>query len=748
MICKENKVLEFRVEIQSTISNQKLQIPIIFIIISTIAIFYILKKLGKNMKIHQKYFILCLISILSSVHHMQTTISTDVIKAHDDRMSMDVNNLEKLAMVYPKSVDEIKQSTTAAIALIQQEFATIIALQDRTFDNTMRALDISYSKVKAFMSILGMLKYLHPDASIREAAHTATTRLNDVLIDLSMDPALYQAVQNYYNNNRPQETLETADELLITDFLKSCKRSGLHLPQSVLDQIKILSKELAVMEQDFIVNINNDNSTISVTREELEGLNADFINNLKKDGDLYIVPCNQVHYIPIMTQCLVSQTRKKLYFAMTNRVYPANDTLLISILTKRQQLATLLGHKNFACVDLEQTSAKTIETVEQFLLQLAHTTSQKAAQECTLLKTDLPEGIQLQAHGCFNAWDYPFVSAEYNKKHFSIDETLIAEYLPVEKIIDGIFQIYQNVLGLTFKKVTPAWSWHEDVYLIEIYRQSSQELLGYLFLDLYPRPNKYSHACVIPQFYSYNIAGKNCTSIATLIVNVPQPSGDKPALLRHSDAVTFFHEFGHAMHHVLGRTQHPGQSGTNVAVDFVETPSQMFEQWMFEPAILAQVSGHYQTHEALPADIIDKKIKLRQTDSGYLCLRQCMIALFALHTMTDNALSYDPAALWKSLHEKYALPLIGYEDNNHWYTTFGHLASDLYAAKYYSYLWTEVFALDLFSEIKKHEFNPEYSAKVIQLLSAGGSSDAQVLLKDFLGREPNQNAFLTKLGLQ
>lgn len=710
------------------------------------------------MKTHQKHLFFYLMILYSCFTTTQEIINAEIIKAHDTRMSIDVNNLEKLASVYPKTVDEINQWTQAAIALVQKECAIIIAQQDRTFNNTMRALDLSYNKLKTFASIVGLLEYVHPDQSIREAAHEATTILNNVLIDLLMDPAMYQAVQNYYDSNRQNEILSNEDELLITEFLKSCKRSGLHLPQSILDQIKAVSKELAVMEQDFMVHINTDNTTITLTRKELDGLHTDFIDRLKKEGDLYIIPCNRVHYIPIMTECTVEQTRKKLYFAMNNIVYPANETLLISILEKRQQLAELLGHKNFASLDLEQTSANNIETVEQFLQQLAHTTSQKATQECALLKTDLPEGVMLQENGCFNAWDYAYVNAAYNKKHFSIDESLIAQYLPLEKVIDGIFKIYQKVLGLTFKKVKPLWVWHEDIYLIEIYRQQTQELqtqelstpelLGYLFLDLYPRPNKYTHACVIPQFHSYKIEGNNCSSISALIVNVPQSSGDTPALLRHNDAVTFFHEFGHAMHHVLGRTKHPGQSGINVAVDFVETPSQMFEQWMFEPTILAHISGHYQTNESLPTDIIDKKIKLRQSDSGYLCLRQCMLALFALHTMTNNSSSYNPAALWKSLHETYAQSLIGYEENNHWYTTFGHLAAGNYAAKYYSYLWTEVFALDLFSEIKNHDFSAEYNTKVVQLLSAGGSIDAQLLLQEFLGRKPHQEAFLTKLGLQ
>ncbi len=693
-------------------------------------------------------FILSVFLMKNLTSSTENKMNFNALKNHNDLMSMDVNNLEKLTMIFPKSVQEINDWTTSAIDLIHQEVDQILAVQNPTFENTMRALDISFNKFGNYVSILATLNNVHPDTTIRDTALAAEKTLREVAIDLSMNAELYQLIQNYYDNYSQKEKLTSEDKLLITDYLKACKRKGLHLPATVLEQAKKIAKEISALEQDFSVTINNDDTSIQATKEELLGVNENFIKSLEKDGDAYIVPCKLSTFLPVITECSVEATRKRIFFARSNIAYPQNEMLLTQLLKKRHEFATLLGYPSFASLDLEQTSAKNITNIQNFLTPLAETCLKKIDQEFAQLKNDLPEGIQLQKNNTFNQWDYPYVYTQYKKKYFSIDESAIAEYFPVQKVIDGIFIIYQNFLGLTFKKVTPQWSWHEDVMLIEIYRQSSQELLGYLFLDLYPRANKFSHACVQPIIASHNNDHKNITSVATLITNFPKPSADAPALLKHSDVVTFFHEFGHAMHNVLSRTQHPGQAGLNVALDFVETPSQMFEQWMYEPEMLSLVSGHYKTHEPLPKEIIEKKIKLRQANSGHTTLRQCMIGLFALQSMSNNDLSYNPALLWKSLDQKYLSKFMKYEDNNHWFTTFGHLASDTYASKYYSYLWTEVFALDLFASIKKNNFNPEYSQKVIKLLSAGASVEPEILLEEFLGRKPNQTAFLSVLGLE
>lgn len=691
------------------------------------------------------------VSLLLTLNTDSPITPTDTLtitpSEYDTRIHSNINTLDKLAHVFPKNVEEVNTLSQAAIDFTNQAIDEILNVTTATFDNTVRACDIAINKLKGFDSLIYTLGYVSPDTAVREAALEASTVMQQVAIDFFMNQSLYQKLMNYYENEFKNENLSDKQKLITTDYMRSFQRLGLHLPEATQKQIKQLKKDIIALEQEFLVTINNDSSYITVTHEELAGIDENFISQLESTNGIYKVPCKLSTAMPIMTNCSISETRKKMFIARNNIAYPTNEEKLIEFLKKRHELAELLGYENYASFDLSQTSAQNVENVENFLLPLAETCMKKQIAEGEKLQQELPTGVELQDNNTFNPWDYFYTYNNYIKKHFDIDENTIAEYFPAQKVIDGVFIIYQNFLGLTFKQVQPTWSWHEDVMLIEIYRASSHELLGYLFLDLYPRDNKYSHACVIPQIVSYDQDGQQNTSITTLITNVPKPSADKPALLKFDDVVTFFHEFGHAMHSVLSRTPHPGHSGINVAADFAEVPSQMFEQWMFEPDMLNIISGHYETGEALPQEIIENKIKLRSSNSGYCILRQVMIALFALRLMTNEELSYNPKALWKSLHNKYLSSFFKYEEQFNWFATFGHLAHDGYAAKYYSYLWTEVFAIDLFADIKKHNFNTEARKKAIDLLEAGGSIEAEKLLENFLGRKPNQKAFLSALGL-
>jgi len=672
-----------------------------------------------------------------------------IIQEYNATISANVNSREKLAQIYPKTVEEIQTWTAAALQIARQETQEILAIANKTFANTMQALDISSHKLQDLYAILNILSFTHPDQAIRDAVREAIKDIQTASIDLYVNPTLYHAIQEYADHFQQLETLTPEDQLLLDGFLESCKRSGMHLPEAQLNQVKQLSKELAALEQDFLININNNNDFITVTKDALEGLPDSFINQLTCNDDAYQVPVNFSTYITVMTECTVASTRKALYLTRKNMAYPENDTVLIELLTKRDELAAILGYPSYAAMDLSRTSAETIENVETFLTAIADTAQQKAQKEIAQLTTDLPDGITSNENGTLNPWDYGYSTTHYNKKHYNVDESAIAEYFPTENVIDGIFDIYQNFLGLTFKKVTPVWSWHEDVYLIEIYRQSSGELLGYLFLDLYTRPNKYPHACVAEQIGSSAIGDKNKTSVAVMITNFQKPSQDTPSLLKHNDIVTFFHEFGHAMHFVMGRTKHASHAGFNVSCDFAEVPSQMFEEWMFEPEIVAKMSQHYQTKQPLDSETIQKSLALRQAESGFHTLRQCMYALFALRLMTNSDLSYKPAELWQSLDSRYFSDLLKYEPTIHDYAAFGHLAAaELYGAKYYSYLWTKVFAIDLYAQIKQNNYNGQYSEKVRQLLSAGGSVPSYDLLTAFLEREPNQDAFFAALGLK
>ena len=659
-----------------------------------------------------------------------------------------VDSLEQLAKIYPKNPDDAAQWTELTLALAQQEIEKIIAIKEKTFENTVQALDVISLKFKDIIETFEMLQFVHPDKTMRDALKNSVTLLKDAAIDFSMNPKLYQAIQSYADQNHDHEILDEQDQRLFQDLMNGFKKYGLHLPAETQEKIKNASKELEQMRQNFANNINISNPKITVDKADLAGLDENFIESLKKDGDLYILGTDVPTYIEIIGNCSIEKTRKAIYFLRNNKAYPENDILLTQIVQKQDEIAQLLGYENYATLDLKNTAASTIENVQKFEDNILRPALAKAKKELEIIKADLPEGIICNADGTLNPWDYGYAATLYEKKHFNIDENKIAEYFPTDKVIEGIFTIYQNFLGLTFQKITPLWSWHEDVQLIEIHRTSSGELLGYIFLDLYPRDNKYGHACHAGHSSSYRINGKNSPSVATLICNFPKPCGNTPGLLKHNDVVTFFHEFGHGMHEILGKTKHVGQSGTSVARDFVEVPSQMFEQWMHEPEMLALVSSHYQTGEALPQEIIEQKIKLRKFYSGFGITRQCMIGLFALQLMTKEGLSYNPSALWKSIYEQNWKDLIAYQENNHWYATFGHLINPGYLSKYFCYLWTEVIALDLFSEIKAHGYNQEYQNKAIMLLSAGDSVDAITLTQNFLGREVSQEPFFKILGLK
>lgn len=680
----------------------------------------------------------------------QEKITINSVQKLNALMNTPVDTLDKLAAIFPKSVEQINEWTESGMQLAQQELDTILAIpaQERTFNNTARALDISKNKVNRLSWMFDLIGKTSPDNEIRETAQTAQTHIEQFLVDLYLNPALYQAFQEYLAHHHKQETLNNENNYFLDETIKGFKREGLHLPSKQLAKAKRLKKELVKLGNNFVANISADLRTISVTLDGLAGFSKDFIAGLKKEGNHYLLGPDVPTYQEVMQKCRVSETRHALFLAYENIAYPSNDALLKEIIQKRDTLAKLLGYKNFASLDLENTMAKNETTVETFLQGLINASSKKAQKEFALLKQNLPEGVSVNDDGTLNPWDYIYAVDAYKIKNFSIDESKIAEYFPIQKVLVGIFKIYQKFLGLTFKEVQPSWSWHQDVRLIEVYRQTSHEFLGYIFLDLYQRPNKYSTGWCQEVVRSFKPSGENIPMVSTVITSFPKPIEDKPALLKHANVITFFHEFGHAMHEILGRTEHAKFSGWEVKSDFVEMPSMMFETWMFEPEILRLVSGHYQTGEPLPTSIIQKKVDLKHLNTGHRVLEGCVSALLSLQLAQDTPLSKDPAALWHSLYKQHFASLLRIDPDDHDYASFNHLAQPLYAAKYYGYLWSQVFALDIFTEVKRQGFNEAVGKKLQQLLGAGGSIEPDILLRDFLGREPNQNAFLENFGLK
>jgi len=647
--------------------------------------------------------------------------------------------------------EQITANTPIYINEAKNIIYSIIAIphDQRTFENTAKPLDevFALSNLAIAQRVFEALELLSPDDAIRNTAHNAYISIQAFWVDhVSSNKDLFNALITYAAESNEQ--LSDQERYFLNNTLDSFKREGLALPDETLQLVNALRKELATLCADFDRNIAQDNSSIMVTRQELTGLEDDFINTLGQTAEgLYKLGVDYPTYFRIMENCTAPQTRKKLYLAFNNRAYPINDTLLKTIIQKRDELAQLLGYLDFAHCDIDDQMAHTPEKAQEFINELAQKAAQKLKREIVLLATNLPESVTLTENGQIQPWDFLYLENNYKKTHFNIDEQKIAEYFPMEKTIQELLDIYHQFFSINFKTVKSSGLWHEDVTVIQVFDQKN-ELLGTLLLDLYPRANKYSHAAhttIIPSTYKKN--GSRIPDVSIVIANFCKPTATQPSLLKRSEVQTFFHEFGHALHAILGATEVASLSGTHTKTDFVELPSQMLEEWLTDKDMLKKVSCHYITQQSLPDDIIDTIIKLKNLTSGYFVTRQAYLSSIALVYFGSNTTTTkDPQDIMKHLFTT-MIPYIAYNEDNHFYTSFGHLTG--YGAKYYGYLWSKVFALDLFATIKQHGLlNPEIGQKYIkEILSKGGAQDPNKLLYNFLGREPNAQAFLHEMGI-
>jgi len=701
-----------------------------------------------NKNYRYMYAISMAIIVVTTLAYCSKQIDQDrqmITKAFD---TVDIISLFSL------SSDDIKNNTVLYIEQAKNIINTIIAIADdqRTFANTARPIDelVSLSNLAIARRVYEALELLSPDDNIRATAHDASLQIAAFYVDyVTSNKALYQAFMAYETQAQENEYLSAQQRYFLNNTKDEFKRSGLSLPDETLVQLNELRKELAQLCAVFDRNIAQDASTIAVTRDHLDGLDDDFINTLTHtDNGLYILGVDYPTYHKVMENCSVESTRKALYIAFNNRAYPANDALLKKIIVKRDELAQLLGYIDYAHNDIDDQMAHTPERAQQFITDLGQRSLHKAEQEIATLTFELPQSVTLTNSGKIKPWDFAYLENSYKKSHFNIDEQKISEYFPMKKTIDELFDIYRQFFSIDFQEVSGNGLWHDDVSIVRVINPADGQLLGTVMIDLFPRPNKYSHAAhttIIPATVMPD--GTCIPDVSVLIANFSKPTASKPSLLQRNQVKTFFHELGHALHAVLGATEIASMSGTSTKTDFVELPSQMLEQWLTDKDILKKISSHYITGQALPDDVIDAVISLKNMTVGHSVTRQVYCASISLaYFGIGQSGEKDPFVIMKNLYEV-IVPYMAFSEDDHFYTSFGHLTG--YGAKYYGYLWSKVFALDIFSEIKKHGLlDPVIGQKYVkEILSKGGAQDPNELLYNFLGREQNTQAFFDDMGL-
>ncbi len=612
----------------------------------------------------------------------------------------------------------------------------------RSFENSVLALESIRAELADATLPLGFMKYVSTDPGIHAEGAQCEQMTGEFEVKLMGRRDLYSAIKS-------QKPRTPEEKRLLEKTLESFESNGLKLPDAALAQVTQLFTQLNDLQNAFSDHLNNDQTSVELTTEELEGVSQDFLSRLKKtpDAKRSIVTTKITDYEHVMQNAKSESARAKMAFAYNNRQAQVNTELLEKALQVRQQIAALMGYKNWADYQLStgrmaKNSTEVMNFLDNLRVQLAESNRKDLDQLLQFKKSYDPSATDIKV------WDVPYLSYQLKKKEFQLDDEQIREYFPADTVVQGLFEIYSQILGVKFQLVEGAKTWSPDVKLYQItdskMDSKSDQVIGYFYADFIPRPNKYSHFAAFTLHKGRVLGDSYSKPISAIVGNFNPPSNGKPSLLNHNEVVTLFHEFGHIMHQTLTRAPYGSLSGSSVPRDFVEAPSQMLENWPWQEKVLNLISGHYQNpSKKLPPEVLKKMLMARDYQQGYFYTRQLTLALtdMAYHTATgpvDVTLTYN--RIFKELTG------INPVEGGHFAASFGHLMGG-YDAGYYGYLWSLVYATDLFTVFENTDIlNPQTGKKYRELiLEKGDMEEIPSLLIQFLGRPPNNDAFFRKL---
>lgn len=591
-------------------------------------------------------------------------------------------------------------------------------------------------------NLLDTLILCSPHPSIRDAAAKAQGDIKTTRLSLLYDhPEFYDILTSISSKE-----LNSEKQYYFEQVKESLKKSGFHLSKKERERLKNLFAEMFSLEKNFQKNISDDGRHIVVSREQLDGLSPHIIDSLAKTKEgSFILTTQYPVYFPVQHSCSNEMTRKALLEVFSNRAYPHNKKILDRLIELRLEIAQTIGYSSYAEMELKMEMAKTPEKAHAFLASLSEKIAPKAAQESATLTANLPENVKLAPENKINEWDFGYIREQVKQNLYHVSSEEVAEYFPINSTIAGLIEIYESFFNVSIIELPIEGMWSDEVRVLQVQEKGSDFVHGYVLLDLYPRANKYSHACMVPLLPAQDTALGSHPATALLICNFPKGTEKSPGLLSHSDVITFFHEFGHGLHHLFGRTSLASASINVISADFVELPSQLLENWMWEKETLRKVSKHYITGLPLPDSLIDKMIASQNITIGIDVQRQCCLS-FASLALYGTERPSDPNELLHSLYEK-QYPHVVIPSSSHKIMSFSHLMG--YGSRYYGYLWSRSIAADIFETIKKEGlFNSGVGMKYRHMvLRPAATKDPNEMVRNFLGREPSETPFLHRIGM-
>ncbi|KAJ2776585.1 metalloendopeptidase [Coemansia interrupta] len=652
------------------------------------------------------------------------------------------------------SPEDINQTVDRLIAESTAICDQIASEPNPTFETVILPFETCNNRQATDYNMVTFLQDVSTEKDVRDASAAATEKLEAYEIERDSRKDLYAAVNAVYNNKSEMDKLGNEDRRLVEKLILDFKNAGVALSDSDREQLTTYKKRLSEIKIQFERNVSTQVGRVLFTREELIGLPVSFFEDRATetvDGVAkYIVTTKTPDYLPVIRYAAIENTRRRISLANSQRC-PENIALLQETVELRLKVAQLLGYKSYAELELSTKMAKTPKTAVDFLNDLRTKLNVLGKLELEQIE-ELKRAEKAAAGETYTdlfRWDSSYYSNIIKQREHSIDMEEIKEYFSLEAVTRGILDIYQNMLGLHFAKVENPSVWHPDVVLYEVWEADKESFLGHLYLDLFPRENKFSHAAMshIRTGHS-NHDGSFEYPASVMLANFPKATSSTPALMQHSDVVTLMHELGHAFHRICSRTKWSRFHGTSVERDFVEAPSQMLENWAWEPSVLRRFAVHYKTGELIPEDLIKRLVASKNHNAGLGNLFQVAMALYdmKIHMIEDGTI--DVKAVYNDIRDEVSHYKSGDEDS--WtVATFAHLIGG-YSAGYYGYLWSEVYSADMFETrfLKNGIDNPHTGMDYRrEILFPGGSRDASVSLEKFLGRKPDSSAYMRSIGL-
>lgn len=629
------------------------------------------------------------------------------------------------------SADDITTIFAAHLSAAQAALDELLAVNGpRTVANTLVPYDRILLHLDAIGSQANLLENVHPVEGIRTASEAFSQKVAAFGAELSLNRAVYDALVAVDMTGADETTLYYREKTL-RDF----RLAGVDKDDATRAKIKAVREELVLIGQEFSRTIREDKRSVSVRNaDELTGLPQDFIDRHQPNeaGEI-VLTTEYPDAVPVLTYAQSGDLRKRMYMEFNNRAYPKNMAVLDRLIAKRHELAQLLGFEHYAACVTADKMVGSAANAARFIDDAAAASLEKSKKDYQQLlarkKKDVPEAEAV------DPWEAGYYSELLKRTDYQFDAQQVRPYFAYPKVKEGILSAMSTLFGVEFRRNSGVPVWHPSVECYEMFENGA--LTGRFYLDMHPRADKYNHAA---QFGVRNGVAGTQVPEAALICNFPGGIEGDPGLMEHNDVETFFHEFGHLLHHLFGgRQRWMGITGISCEWDFVEVPSQLLEEWAWDVSTLQRFAHHHETGEPIPAELVAKMKRADEFGKGLFVRTQMFYAKLSLSCYDRDPSLVNTDSLAKELREKYTP--YKYVEGTHFQTSFGHL--DGYSAIYYTYMWSLVIAKDFFGQFDRTNMLAAGAAQRYRdlVLARGGSTPASVMVKEFLGREFQYDAW-------